>query len=328
MGIPYKHVRSYDWLLPQWVIQSIKFKLTRPIKTFINIIAEARIFLILKNGKFDGYHLNSIYSGVGVKAAMALKIPVFWHLREFVDDNPWTSTFINENYSYRLIEKSYKIIAVSECVKKYYHAKMPKANIDVVYDGVDFSSLDIPHTILTIHSPLRLSIIGGVTEVKGHEDAINAAGILREMNIPFVLSIYGRKRDNRYFEYLKELIFDKNLGKLVLFKGDKTDMGPVWKETDICLICSKSESFGRVAVEAMYQNIPIIGADNSGTKELLGTDTISFQYITGDPVDLSRKIINMINKEYSENEFERNHKKALSFDSNVCAQKLSEVLGM
>lgn len=325
-NIPYKYIRSSDWLQPEWILKTTRYKIKRPLQILSNYLAEIRTYFFLKKGCFDGYHLNSIYSGVGVKAAHALKIPVFWHLREFVDENPWTSTFINERYSYSLIEKSYQVIAVSNCVKEFYQQRMPKANIKVIYDGVEFSALNAPRKEIKFRTPLRLSMIGGVAEVKGHEDAIRAAALLKKSNVPFILTIYGRCRDLNYMQYLNDLISKLDVKDVVWFAGNKSDMHPVWSETDICLVCSKSESFGRVAVESMYQNIPVIGADNSGTKELLESEMIGMLYETGDPKVLCDRIIEMIGKKYEAQDLEIHHKNILKYDSRECAKGLVDVL--
>lgn len=326
MHIPYKYIRCSDWLQPEWIIKSNKFKFKRPLQILSNILAEIRIYFFLKKGKFDGYHLNSIYSGVGVRAAHALKIPVFWHLREFVDENPWTSTFINERYSYSLIEKSYKLLAVSNSVKAYYQTKMPRANFEVVYDGVEFSTLNNPRKEICFHSPLRLSMVGGVVEVKGHEDAIRASAILKNKNIPFIITIYGRNRDGGYMQRLNSLINELGVSDVIQFAGYRNDMKHVWNETDICLVCSKSESFGRITVEAMCQNIPVIGADNSGTHELIGPDTVGLQYRTGNPEDLSNKIVEIMHKNYNQKELDRNQNYVQQFSSKSSAKRLVEVL--
>lgn len=327
LDIPYTIIRSYDWLFSEGVMKSVSFKLKAPLRYIVNCIAELRTYLLLKKGHFNAYHLNSLYSPVGVKAANRLGIQVFWHLREFVDGNPWTSVFLNERKSYCFIEdRAYKALAVSQSVKDYYSQKMPKANIEVVYDGVDFRNLNDIRNSFSINTPLRLSMIGGVTSVKGHQDAICAMKELKARGVSCQLTIYGRSRDLAYQKLLENLIEEYGLMHDITFAGNQTDMTKVWKNTDVVLVCSKSESFGRVAIESIYQNIPVIGADNSGTAELLRERYLAMEYATGNSKDLADKIVEIAKHNVTSELLLQNHNYAMKFDAKVCAQKFTEVL--
>lgn len=327
LNIPYTIIRSYDWLFSPSVLKSLSFKLKTPLRYVVNLIAEIRTYRLLREGRFDAYHLNSLYSPVGVKAANILGIQVFWHLREFVDEKPWTSVFLNENNAYRFIEThSTMALAVSHSVKDYYEHKMPGANIEVVYDGVDFSNLHTVRDTYKMHTPLRLSMVGGVTAVKGHQDAILAMKELKDKGVKFHLSIYGRSRDFAYQKSLERLISEQGLTDVITFAGNQRDMSKVWSNTDIVLVCSKSESFGRVAIESIYQNIPVIGADNSGTAELLAERYLAKLYVTGNSKDLAEKIIETANQNATSELLLQNHNYAMKFDARMCAKRFTEVL--
>ena len=280
----------------------------------------------MKRKSIDAYHLNSVYSNFGVKAAMLLKIPTYWHLREFVDDNPWTSSFLNERKAYQTIAKAHKLIAVSNCIGNYYHSKMPNAHIVVVYDGVDFNSELSIRDNLFFHKPLRLSMIGGISEVKGHEDALYAVSLLKNNGINCVLTIYGRCRDDGYFNYLNDIIRKCGIVNLVRFAGNRSDIHHVYEESDIVLVCSRSESFGRVAVECMYQNIPVIGADNSGTLEIIKDGILGLLYKTGDSHDLYEKIIEITKRSVAPKDFDRMHNYSLRFSAIESSRNLTKAL--
>lgn len=326
LSVPYVIIRSYDWLFSNSVIQSKGFKIKRPLQCLVNILSEIRIYLYMRRKKVDAYHLNSVYSSFGFKAAMMLKIPTYWHLREFVDDNPWTSSFLNEKKAYQTIAKAHKLIAVSNCIGNYYQTKMPNAHIVVVYDGVDFNSELTIRKQMILHKPLQLSMIGGISEVKGHEDALYAVSLLKKSGIDCVLTIYGRCRDNDYFKYLNNIIRKCEIEDIVRFAGNRSDIQHVYEDSDIVLICSRSESFGRVAVECMYQNIPVIGADNSGTLELIKDGIFGLLYKTGDSHDLYQKIIAITKRRVPSKDFNRMHDYSLRFSAIESSKNLSKAL--
>ncbi len=47
------------------------------------------------------------------------------------------------------------------------------------------------------------------------------------------------------------------------------DLGPHWSAAHVGLMCSESEAFGRVTVEAMRAGLPVCGTDSGGTPEII-----------------------------------------------------------
>jgi len=63
---------------------------------------------------------------------------------------------------------------------------------------------------------------------------------------------------------------------------------------DLFLMCSKSEAFGRVTVEAMSVGCPIVGSHSGGTKEIVEEGVSGVLYNPGDPEDLAKKISDLL----------------------------------
>ncbi len=55
-------------------------------------------------------------------------------------------------------------------------------------------------------------------------------------------------------------------------------------------MCSQSEAFGRVTVEAMMSGCLVIGANSGGTMELVSDNETGLLYTSGDYSDLAAKI--------------------------------------
>ena len=55
-------------------------------------------------------------------------------------------------------------------------------------------------------------------------------------------------------------------------------------------MCSQSEAFGRVTVEAMMSGCLVIGANAGGTMELISDNVTGLLYTSGDYSDLAEKI--------------------------------------
>ena len=66
---------------------------------------------------------------------------------------------------------------------------------------------------------------------------------------------------------------------------------------DIELVCSKSEAFGRVTIEAMLAGIPVIASNTGGTIELIEHKQNGLLYNYGDVQQLSEMILTLVNDE-------------------------------
>src|SRR5699024_10686887 len=80
------------------------------------------------------------------------------------------------------------------------------------------------------------------------------------------------------------------LENYISFEGYRDDRQNVWSETDIALVTSSAEAFGRVTVEAMMAGALVIGADTMGTKEILN-NRYGLLYKQGNPKSLAESII-------------------------------------
>jgi glycosyltransferase involved in cell wall biosynthesis len=60
--------------------------------------------------------------------------------------------------------------------------------------------------------------------------------------------------------------------------------------SDVALMCSGCEAFGRVTVEAMKFGKPVIGSRAGGTRELIRDGWNGLLYEPGNPEDLAAKI--------------------------------------
>lgn len=82
----------------------------------------------------------------------------------------------------------------------------------------------------------------------------------------------------------------QGVDKWIQFIGPQSDIKQLYRDTDIVLMCSQSEAFGRVTVEAMMSGCLVIGANSGGTMELVSDNETGLLYTSGDYSDLAAKI--------------------------------------
>lgn len=108
----------------------------------------------------------------------------------------------------------------------------------------------------------RIVSVGELNENKNHEIVIKTIAALNDPDITYY--IYGRGPKK---EYLEELIEKAHLTQQVRLCGYHTHIEEKLAEADCFIFPSKREGFGMAALEAMACNVPIIVADNRGTRE-------------------------------------------------------------
>ncbi len=101
-----------------------------------------------------------------------------------------------------------------------------------------------------------------LNENKNHRVVIEAIKNLGDQNIYY--TICGKGPLDRE---LKDLIHSYNLEKNVQLLGYRTDMEEILQTADCFAFPSKREGLGVAAVEALLCGVPLIVADNRGTKE-------------------------------------------------------------
>ena len=137
-------------------------------------------------------------------------------------------------------------------------------------------------------------IAGNLHEGKHQEIAIEACRILCEQGVYGVrLVIAGApsalQSSREFEEKLKAQAHTLPEGT-VTFTGYVSDMAALRRKTDVELVCSGMEAFGRVTVEAMLSSNPVIGADSGATPELIISGKNGFLFDSGSAQALAERM--------------------------------------
>lgn len=270
-----------------WVYKKDEKEYKKIIKRIVNYIAEFLFFFFYRSKKFDLIHYNSYTYGIGAKAAMKLKIPYTWHIRELPEEN-FNLSFFNKTKSVDIISQSKCIITISEFMKKALINTFTNNKIKVVYNGI--MPLEKYIDDADDYSFDDVVIIGAIAEDKGQLEAIKAINFLHKKGINKKLYIVGKIIDKDYYQKICNEITEE-INDLIVFSGYHSDLLPFRKKTQLILICSKAEAFGRVTIEAMNYGQIVVGANTGATPEIIIDGYNGFLYKQGDHIDLANKIL-------------------------------------
>jgi glycosyltransferase involved in cell wall biosynthesis len=137
---------------------------------------------------------------------------------------------------------------------------------------------------------VRIGIIGQVGEWKGHDDFLEAARGLKERNLPFACSIYGRGEAG-YVESLKAKIKLYELAQQVSWAGFINDPKEIFKRTDICVVPSRgNDPCPTVAIEAAHFGVPIVATRRGGLPELVQDGKTGYLVDAERPEQITEKL--------------------------------------
>ncbi|SEN61509.1 glycosyltransferase family 4 protein [Paenibacillus sp. OV219] len=273
-----------------------KSRFKKSVKRLYNQNAARKITKVLRKLNIDLVHTNSSVISIGAMAAKLLKLPHVWHIREMLEEDYNISFENGYSESVRYINNSSsKVICISEAVFSKYKNDIDHDRITVIYNGIDENNIIYnDENRPNVSENINLLITGILVKEKGQAEAIRALAVLNyTYNMNCRLNIVG---DGPELEFLKEIALQLGVIDRVKFHGFITgsQMDEIRKESEVALVCSHCEAFGRVTVEAMLAGIPVIGANTGGTVELIKDEVNGLLYNLGDPQHLALQVRKLV----------------------------------
>lgn len=261
-----------DWLRPGGILKTVR----RLIREWIigNSLAKR-----VSSSKIDLIYVNSIVSLSGAVAAKKLAVPCVWHLREMFSDvggEMYAPAFGGRKLVRSLLRNlSDKIVVNSVAVADNVFGPRFREELVVIPNAIsdgESHGQSVSRNFreeLGIHSKTcLLAVIANARPVKGHLFFLRVVSKLVMLGQDFAV-VFAGDFSNEYGEYLSSEIEDLGLGKHVYLVGDVPDIRLVYRCTDLVCIPSRSESFGRVAIEAFRNKIPVVATAVGGLREIV-----------------------------------------------------------
>jgi glycosyltransferase involved in cell wall biosynthesis len=135
-------------------------------------------------------------------------------------------------------------------------------------------------------SGVRLGIIGQVGLWKGHEDLIQAFGMLTKSHPGVELHVFGQasvEAEGR----LRTLEHQHDVANRVVHHGFVCDRAKIYEQIDVCVVPSRfAEPFGLVALEAGMCGLPVVASRVGGLPEIVKDGETGFLVESSNPRQL------------------------------------------
>lgn len=295
-----------------------------------NAFAVRRLSRMLAARGIAVVYTNTLASPVGALVARSMGLPHVWHLREFVHEDMGAEFDYGLSRAARVIAThSDYVIYNSQALKDKYGPIIRPSSEVVIHNGwlQAVHSGKNPKTLDRSPDELKLCIVGSVHRGKGQHEAIEALTALERRGRRASLTIVGLG-DPAYMRELEQLSHDRGITSRVHFAGFRTDVSEIYRESDVALVCSRSEAFGRVVVEAMAEGCPVVASNSGGIPEIIQQGVNGLLYRQGEPEDLAEKVIYLAENVAEYNAISRNGlvDAFARFDVRRYSEQVSDVL--
>lgn len=277
--------------------------LRRAINPFFDFLGLIEIIKIIKNFKPDIVFVNSSKAGVlGGLASRLMKIKrIIYRIGGWTFNDPWPEWKKKLYISIEKYTAKLKDVIVNNADSDRKQAIelgiKPKEEIILIHNGVDVFQLD--KEFLSKEEARRelnfksddfvIGTIGSLYPTKGSKYLVEAANIIKEKSIRFVLIGEGGERKK-----IEELIKNHNLiEKFTLIKPTYKDYKYL-KAFDIFVLPSVKEGFPWTIIEAMTGKLPVIVTRVGAVPEIIENNKDGVIIEPGNSEELAKAILRLI----------------------------------
>jgi glycosyltransferase involved in cell wall biosynthesis len=137
-----------------------------------------------------------------------------------------------------------------------------------------------------------VGIVSKLWDGKGHEVLIEAFREIRQKKIEAKLVIVG---EGYLREKLEALVNAYGLEKEVIFTGFRLDVSQIIATFDVAVLPSLFEGMGRVLLEAMAMEKPVVASRVGGIPDLVGHGSNGYLVSPGSVRELERALLAILN---------------------------------
>ncbi|MFT3888054.1 MAG: glycosyltransferase [Arachnia sp.] len=228
------------------------------------VISEAHALWVIKRHGIQVVHIGGAVITTGCFAARIARVPVVWHIREYVEEGHGLAYFPGSGF-YRKASRASLLICVSDGLREKFAVRCAKTPAITIYNGISVPEVRPAPVMAT--GPFRLMFAGGINASKGLFLLLDAIR-LAQLGSSLTLDVFGRsnlEQRGALARYLR----DNGLESCVSYHGMTSTLAQEYVSHDALVVASVREAFGRVTAEAMILGCLVVGSDSGGTGELL-----------------------------------------------------------
>ncbi|MFC2158616.1 glycosyltransferase family 4 protein [Acidobacteriota bacterium] len=281
------------WALTEW---SNIWK--QPLAWLLNRSSVKHIVDAVREDQADIVFSNSAANFCGALAARKAQLPHVWSIHENIYGKQAHLRYFwgSRRLASKIAGSSCKVIVNSKVTGKAFEGH---SNVEIVYNGIPDppregkTRLDLRSDLGLKQDNTILTVIGKIYKGKGQAEAVQAVERLL-WRIPGIkIMLIGDVRNRRYYRRIQKICEQKNMKDRVLFVGHVKDVLDYIRASDLLIIPSSVESFGRTAVEAMSVGTPVLALRAGGLTEIITEGKDGYFIEFKNPENIARAILSI-----------------------------------
>lgn len=244
-------------------------------ENYINSEAVLSVMSSLTDVKTDLVVSHTLTTPWAALAASALSVAHIWDVHEFGNKTVNYNFDYDFNGSVRIIsDLSDTVIVHSMAMRDHFaSAGVEKEKLVIVPIGVRQTP-----KIISSERAKNFAVIGRITDHKNQLFVVNAFAKALHDNADLQLLLVGSS-DKDYRKKIDSYVQKHNLHDNVRIQDYTEDIDSVLQKTDVLIMATDYEPFGRVTAEAIYAGIPVLGSNGGATPEIVrdGVDGLLFK---------------------------------------------------
>ncbi|MDQ5835185.1 MAG: glycosyltransferase, partial [Acidobacteriota bacterium] len=145
--------------------------------------------------------------------------------------------------------------------------------------------------------PLRVGILGELSEVKGQAEFVRAAAEVTARfgeGVEFVIVGEDASRTGENRARVERLVAELGLEQRVSLLGRRDDVADVLASFDLLVSASRTEAFGMALVEAMACGVPVVATATEGAREIVADGATGLIVPIGDTCALAASVVSLL----------------------------------
>jgi glycosyltransferase involved in cell wall biosynthesis len=176
------------------------------------------------------------------------------------------------------LRQTARVIAVSQAVKDSLMRQgvFDQEKLICIHNGIDVELFVKGREVVAGQKqdrerPLRVGMVGHLAPIKGQDDFVRAAAIVREerKDVEFIIAGEDKSRTGENRTNLERLIGELKLSQCVRLLGWVADVAQLIPSFDLFVSPARSEPFGLSIVEAMAGGAPVLATMSEGAREIV-----------------------------------------------------------
>lgn len=250
---------------------------------------------------FDVYHAHSWFSNgyIAYKLNEKYKIPYIVAIRN-TDINIFYKYMIClRNLGHKILNNASKVIFISPAYqKRVLNDLLPQNIAEIIYDkcmiipnGVDRFWIDNQYSKnnLPLYSNIKILYVGNIDKNKNLLTTCKAIELLLKDGVKVEYTIVGRVQNSKIYQKILSKKYVTYLGE-----KNKLELLNIYRENNIFIMPSRTETFGLVYVEAISQGLPVIYSKGEGFDGWFSDGEVGYGIHCQDYIGLYEQIKNIM----------------------------------